>query len=224
MIDSANKLKDFLVAIKNENILAIDTEFYRVDSYYPKLCLIQIATKNATVCIDVLKISNLEGLFDKLYDPQTLLIMHSGRADLEVLFYLTKKLPTQLFDTQIMANFLGFANQISYKELVNNILKVKLDKKYNRFDWRIRPLPKQTIEYAKDDIYYLFKLFSKFKNYYYLNWVLEDTKLLLNANIYKLQMHKIYQKIKGWGALNVSELQLANALAIYREKIAIKKK
>jgi ribonuclease D len=106
MIQTQAQLSDFLHNIENETELVIDTEFKRVNTYYPLLCLVQIATKRATDCIDVLAIKNLQPLFNKLYQQNCLWIVHSARQDIEALHCLSGKLPTQLFDTQIALDLL----------------------------------------------------------------------------------------------------------------------
>ena len=86
MITSESQLNKYLQSIQNDSLLAIDTEFKRINSYYPELCLIQIAVGDRLECIDVLAIKNLEPLFEKLYDRQTIWIVHSARQDIEALF------------------------------------------------------------------------------------------------------------------------------------------
>ena len=87
MITSNTQLSHFINEIKDEALIALDTEFKRVDSYFPELCLIQIATKDKLECIDALAINNLEALFEKLYDKKTKWIVHSARQDIEALYY-----------------------------------------------------------------------------------------------------------------------------------------
>ncbi|MBT5286949.1 MAG: ribonuclease D, partial [Candidatus Thioglobus sp.] len=157
MIQTPTQLRDFLHSIKDETELAIDTEFKRVNTYYPVLCLVQIATKKNTDCIDVLALDDLNPLFDKLYQDDCLWIVHSARQDIEALHYLSKQLPKQLFDTQIAASLVNYPAQISYQALTESLQNVHLEKAYTRLDWTIRPLPDEAIEYALDDVRYLLK-------------------------------------------------------------------
>nr|MCH9750154.1 ribonuclease D [Pseudomonadota bacterium] len=117
MIQTQQQLAHFLNTIKADTHLAIDTEFKRIDTFYPILCLVQIATQHGAECIDILAIEDLEPLFNKLYQPNSVWIVHSARQDIEALYYLSKRLPTQLFDTQIAAHFLNHPGQISYQNL-----------------------------------------------------------------------------------------------------------
>ena len=139
----------------NESILGIDTEFRRIDSYSPELCLVQIASKNHLECIDILSINNLEPLFDKLYDGKTLWVIHSARQDIEALYYLSNRIPSLLFDTQIGASFLNYPIQVSYQVITEKLQNIFLEKKFTRFDWRKRPLPNDVLKYALDDVKYL---------------------------------------------------------------------
>ena len=91
LISTSLQLENYLKVIKDESKLAIDTEFKRIETYYPELCLIQIATSNSIECIDVLAIKDLEPLFKKLYDKKTSWIVHSARQDIEALFFLSKR-------------------------------------------------------------------------------------------------------------------------------------
>ena len=103
MIQTKPQLERYLRSIKRESRLAIDTEFKRVNTYYPELCLVQIATIHSAECIDVLSINDLEPLFEKLYHSKTQWVVHSARQDIETLYHLSKRIPVSLFDTQILS-------------------------------------------------------------------------------------------------------------------------
>ncbi len=221
MIQTQAQLSDFLQAIQGETELAIDTEFKRVNTYYPILCLVQIATKSAIDCIDVLKIDNLKPLFDKLYQDNCLWIVHSARQDIEALYYLSKQLPKQLFDTQIAASLVNHPQQISYQALTEQLQNVHLEKAYTRLDWTTRPLPKEAIEYALDDVRYLLK------NYYQLqaqlkteeksSWIKEEGKSLLEINLYNPDIQNAWQRLKGFSRLNKKAQNKAAQLCAWRE-------
>ena len=161
MIETDNQLSLYLDHIKDETLLAIDTEFRRVDSYFPELCLIQIATKDKLECIDILSLDNLEPLFLKLYGKETKWIVHSARQDIEALYSLSNRIPSAIFDTQIAASFLNYPLQISYQSLTEALEGVRLEKKFTRFDWKKRPLPADVLQYALDDVKYLMPIFNK---------------------------------------------------------------
>ena len=227
MIRTNQQLESYLKVIKDESKLAIDTEFKRIDTYYPELCLIQIATSNSIECIDVLAIKDLEPLFKKLYDKKTSWIVHSARQDIEALFFLSKRVPFAIFDTQIAASLLNFPLQISYQLLTELIQKVSLEKKHTRFDWTIRPLPKDVLKYALDDVRYLFKNYEFLKkeliNSNKVEWMEEEVDFLLHQSLYEPNFMQIIKKTKGITKINHSFHKDAINLILWRESIAQQK-
>lgn len=225
MIQTQQQLTNFLNAIKTDTHLAIDTEFKRIDTFYPILCLVQIATKSAVDCIDILAIENLEPLFDKLYQKDSIWIVHAARQDIEALYYLSKRLPSQLFDTQIAAHFLNHPAQISYQNLTEILQGVLLDKAYTRLDWTTRPLPEEAIEYALDDVRYLIKNYSQLieqlTQEQKLDWLMADGLELSNINLYLPNLDQAWKKVKGLSRLPKSVHQKVAHLAAWRESQAI---
>ena len=225
MIQTDQQLKHFLTSIQSHTHLAIDTEFKRVDTFYPILCLVQIATESGAECIDILAIENLEPLFNKLYQTDTVWIVHSARQDIEALYYLSNRLPNQLFDTQIAAHFLNYPAQISYQKITELLQGVALDKAYTRLDWTTRPLPDEAIKYALDDVLYLLKNYAQLKAQLItekkLDWLMADGMDLSNINLYLPNLDQAWQKIKGLSKLPKSSHQKAVQLAAWRESKAI---
>src|SRR5690554_3174207 len=160
-IDSDDALLQFCNAVQGSKWLAIDTEFLREKTYYPQLCLIQLANDDVIACVDPLAINNLKPLLDLLYHPEITLVFHAARQDLELLYLLQNALPKNLFDTQLAATFLGDGDQIGYGNLVKQRLGVNLDKAHSRADWMQRPLSKEQLEYAADDVRYLRELYHQ---------------------------------------------------------------
>jgi ribonuclease D len=227
MIQTDQQLRDFLASIKSQTHLAIDTEFKRVDTYYPILCLVQIATQSNTDCIDILAIEDLEPLFDKLYQQDSVWIVHSARQDIEALYYLSNRLPHQLFDTQIAAHFLNHPAQISYQKITEILQGVLLDKAYTRLDWTTRPLPEEAIEYALDDVLYLLKNYVQLLDQLIieqkLDWLMADGHDLSNIDLYLPNLDQAWKKIKGLSRLPKSTHQKAAQLAAWRESQAVNK-
>jgi ribonuclease D len=225
MIKTDQQLKDFLNSIKSQTHLAIDTEFKRVNTFYPILCLVQIATTTATDCIDVLAIKNLEPLFDKLYQQDSVWIVHSARQDIEALYYLSNRLPTKLFDTQIAAHFLNYPAQISYQKITEILQGVLLNKAYTRLDWTTRPLPAEAIEYALDDVRYLLKNYTQLNNQLIteqkLDWLMAEGADLSNIKLYSPNINQAWQKVKGLSALPKNTHQQILQLSAWREATAI---
>jgi ribonuclease D len=227
LIKNNEQLEKYLNAINEESILGIDTEFRRIDSYSPELCLVQIASKNHLECIDVLSIDNLEPLFDKLYDGKTLWVIHSARQDIEALYYLSKRIPSLLFDTQIGASFLNYPIQVSYQVITEKLQNIFLEKKFTRFDWRKRPLPNDVLKYALDDVKYLLpnyrilkkELFNRGK----LSWAEEEVQFLLNKDTYEPNYRQILKKTKGINKVSHKSQENAFKLVHWRESVAQQK-
>ncbi len=157
-IDSDKKLTALLASIADEPALALDTEFVRERTYYPKLGLIQIATPGVTACIDCTTNIDLAPLFDRLFETGCAWVAHSARQDLEVLYQQDQRAPQELVDTQIAAGLLGHAPQIGLQDLLAEELGVKLEKGHTRTDWSRPPLPDGAVQYALDDVRYLLPL------------------------------------------------------------------
>ena len=123
-IQNANELRTFCASVADADYLAIDTEFVRDKTYYPQLCLLQIASEDALACIDPLTIDDLSPLKDILLNPRILKIFHAARQDLEVLNITLQCIPKPVFDTQLAATLLGLGEQIGYANLVQHLLNV----------------------------------------------------------------------------------------------------
>ena len=227
MIQTRPQLERYLKTINGDSRIAIDTEFKRVNTYYPKLCLVQIATSHFAECIDVLSINDLEPLFEKLYHSKTKWVVHSARQDIEALYHLSKRIPSSLFDTQIAASLLNYPLQISYQALTAILQDVHLDKSHTRYDWTKRPLPKEVVEYALDDVRYLLPNFEKLKHELTISkkiqWLEEETRFLLDQELYEPSIEQICYKTKGLSQLGEKFQDKAIKLAAWRENNAQQK-
>lgn len=154
-------LATLVAAVSATNIAAVDTEFVREKTYYPQLCLIQIATRDHVACIDCLAPLDLEPLYAVLFRPGYTWVFHSARQDLEVIWQRAGKLPPALIDTQIAAALGGAAPQIGLENLLAHALNVELGESYARTDWSRRPLPDAAVNYALDDVRHLLAAWDK---------------------------------------------------------------
>jgi len=226
LIESESQLNKYLQSIQNDSLLAIDTEFRRIDSYFPELCLIQIAAGNYLECIDVLAIKNLEPLFEKLYDSETIWVIHSARQDIEALYYLSQRIPHTIFDTQIAASLLNYPIQVSYQALTETLQNVYLEKKHTRFDWKTRPLPVDVLQYALDDVKYLLPHYEILKEELIkskkLQWLSEEVSFLLEKSLYEPNFKQIIKKTSGISKIDSKSQKQAINLIIWREDTAIK--
>lgn len=206
--------------------LALDTEFIREKTYYPQLCLIQVATPEVVACVDPLAVADLGPLLDVIYDPATTKVMHAARQDLEILLQLRGALPVPLFDTQVAATVLGYGEQVGYGALVRQVLGVDLDKSHSRTDWARRPLDPEQLRYAADDVRYLGKVYQVLLEQLAakdrLAWLAEDFAELADPRTYRTEPAEAWLRIKGAGKLKGAQLAVLQALSAWREEQAVK--
>ena len=169
--------------LKKNEVLFVDTEFLRNNTYWPKLCLIQIKAKKKIYLIDPLaKDIDLEIIKEIFLDPSILKVFHSARQDIEVLMNVFNIIPWPIYDTQIAANFIFVETDIGYSNLVEKFCEIKLSKKYQVSDWSRRPLKDKQIEYAGLDVEYLPLLYKNL-----------DTKIRVKRKVkkYKAEIEKL---------------------------------
>ena len=200
IIRDNNTLKKFCKKCINEKVLAIDTEFIRENTYYPILCLIQIASNSFSAVIDPLSEIDLQPVWEILSNKNILKVFHAGRQDIEIFFNLTGKIPTPVYDTQIAAMFCGLGDQVSYDGLVNNFLKLTISKESQFSNWLQRPLTNKQIDYALSDVNYLIKIYPLIKETIKKtnreDWVEKELACLSNKKIYDINPIEIWKKIK----------------------------
>lgn len=223
-INTPDQLVKLCEQIKKEPWLALDTEFLREKTYYPKFCLLQIATPEWVACIDPIALPSLDILFEVLYSPSIVKVFHSCRQDLEIFYQLTGKLPEPIFDTQIAAPLLGFQENPGYAMLVSSLLNVNLNKAHTRADWSKRPLIDAEIQYAADDVIYLCKIYQmmlqKLAELGRADWLERDFAELSNPDLYEVKPEKAWLKIKGKNKLTGKQLSIVQTLSEWREKTA----
>jgi ribonuclease D len=163
LISDSATLANLCTRLSQSPFVTVDTEFMRETTYWPDLCLIQIANSEEAAAIDPkAKDIDLTPLLDLLVDnPDVLKVFHAGGQDLEIIHNLTGKTPHPMFDTQIAAMAMGMGEQIGYSNLVESLLGIKLDKGARFTDWARRPLDKRQIDYAIGDVTYLAELFPR---------------------------------------------------------------
>ncbi len=226
-IDSQKSLDELVSKLEHEKIIGIDTEFVRTRTYFPKLCLIQIASANTMSCIDCLVGLDMSKLWSLIYSQDIEKVLHSGSQDLEIFYMINKTLPSNIFDTQIAASLLGYPTQIGIKNLLMEELSISISKSETRSDWSKRPLDKKQIIYAIDDIAYLLKLSAslkkKLKLKKRLHWNTEDCKGMLKLRTGLMDQGNVWKKIPGINKLKLNESYIAISLANWRETAAAKK-
>jgi ribonuclease D len=163
LITDSATLANLCARLSQADFVAVDTEFMRESTYWPELCLIQVADENEAAAIDPLAPGiDLQPLLDLLVDNEDVLkVFHAGGQDIEIIFNLTGKTPHPLFDTQIAAMALGQGEQIGYSNLVDSWLGIQVDKGARFTDWARRPLEARQVDYAIGDVTHLAKIFPK---------------------------------------------------------------
>ena len=154
VIDTTDALTPFMARAHDADYITIDTEFMRENTYWPILCLIQVAIggekpddPSASAVIDPLADGiDLQPLFDLLLDESVLKVFHAARQDLEIFFKLMGKLPNPVFDTQVAAMVLGFGDSIGFENLITRTINARVDKGARFTDWSLRPLAARQIE------------------------------------------------------------------------------
>ncbi|MCX7086031.1 MAG: ribonuclease D [Methylococcales bacterium] len=223
-INTPDQLTVLCEQIKKESWLALDTEFLREKTYYPKFCLLQIATPEWVACVDPIALPNLDQLFEAIYNPDIVKVFHSCRQDLEIFFQATGKLPAPVFDTQVAAPLLGFQDNPGYAMLVSSFLGINLNKAHTRADWSKRPLTPSEIEYAADDVIYLCKIYQimvdKLTELGRIDWLIQDFADLSNPEHYRVDPEKAWFRVKGKNKLTGKQLSIIQSLAAWRERIA----
>lgn len=224
-IDSAGHLARFCDTLAGEPWLALDTEFIRERTYYPRLCLIQVATTSSIACIDPLALEDLRPLLERLYDPDCLKVLHAGGQDLEIFHHLVGRPPAPVFDTQIAATLLGHGEQIGYASLVRAELGIDLDKAHTRTDWSQRPLDAAQLEYAADDVRHLRTLYQHLRQRLAelgrLEWLDAEFSELVDPDRYRPEPADAWRRVKGHSALRGVQLAVLAALAEWRERQAM---
>lgn len=225
IINSKNDTDQFLAAIENTNLLAIDVEFVRVDTYYPKLALIQIFDGVQTYIVDPLITPNMLFIKDMLTNRNTIKIFHAPLQDFAVIYTALSIIPTNIFDTQLAADLCGIGKQIGYKDLCKKLLNVEIDKENQFINWLARPLTDTMLSYCINDVVYLYKMYK------ILNSMLIDNSMLDNFNLriekyynksnYITKPEDAWKKVK-FGSRADINLERMKLFAAFREECAMK--
>ena len=219
-ITDQNTLNDFYNKCKIEKVLAVDTEFIRDSTYYPSLCLIQIAGINFAAAIDPLAKLDMSPIWKLLLNKNILKVFHAGKQDIEIFFGLMGEIPTPIYDTQIAAMFCGLGDQVGYESLVKNFLGLSVNKEHQFTNWLQRPLSKNQINYAISDVTHLINIFPLIRKAIKDNnreeWVTKELEHLSKKGLYKVKADEVWKKIKLKNS-NPQMLNLLKYLAYWRE-------
>lgn len=231
-VTTSAELLHALEQMRDADFVALDTEFMRESTYFPKLCLVQLATPapdGTTRCalVDPLAVPDLQPLWDFLNDRARIKVLHAARQDLEVLSVAMRgALTGPIFDTQIAAALLGHPAQIGYGALVAAQLEHQLEKGHTRTDWSRRPLSPEQVQYAEDDVRYLVPLYQNLRSALAeagrSQWLYEETAELESPALHRTEPEAAWKRLKGLDRLRPEQRATARLLAQWREETAIK--
>ena len=227
LIETTKDLNTAISKLSNAEFVAIDTEFMRETTYYPKLCLVQLSSSGVTICVDPLAPSiDLSALYTLMQNPNIIKVFHAGRQDLEIFVNLTGQVPSPLYDTQIAAMVCGFGDQVSYDRLVQHYIGETIDKSSRFTNWMERPLTSRQVKYAADDVIYLSEIYprilAQLKETRRTDWVESELASLSALSLYQPSPDTIWKRLKVRGGKPSMMNRLAK-LAQWRETEAQKR-
>jgi ribonuclease D len=223
-VDRNDELPALARILEAHSSIGVDTEFLRERTFFPKLCLLQLAAGGDIWCVDTLRGGSLDSLVPALTAPETRKIIHAARQDLEAFYLTTKRVISPVFDTQIAAGCVGLKPQIGYAELVKTLLNVTIPKGQTRTDWSKRPLTREQLDYAADDVLYLgeiaARLSARLDELGRTHWAAEDCAALGDPRLYEPDPSLAWERLRGIGQIGPAPRARAKSVAIWREKLA----
>src|SRR5688572_28940173 len=223
-ITTTAELAEACARMGKHPFVTVDTEFLRETTYYPLLCVAQMATSDEAVVIDALaKDIDLSPFFDLMADEGVMKVFHAARQDIEIVWNLAKKIPHPIFDTQVAAMVLGYGDSISYDQLVQRITGDTLDKS-NRFtDWTRRPLTEAQLRYAVSDVTHLREVYlalvADLGRRGRADWMDDEMRVLTSPDTYRAEPENAWQRLKT-RVRKPKELAVLIEVAAWREREA----
>jgi ribonuclease D len=218
LIDRNDELAEVCARLASAPFVAVDTEFMREQTFWPRLCLIQIASDGTEALIDSMAPGlDLTPFFELMVNERVLKVFHSARQDIEIVHHLAGVIPHPIFDTQVAAMVCGFGEAVSYSMLVKRLLNRNLDKTSRFTDWSRRPLSDRQLIYALGDVTYLRDLYPKLRAQLdkseRASWLNEEMGVLTDPATYELHPEKAWRRLK-------MRIKTPKALAVLMELAA----
>jgi len=210
--------------LSSHSYVTVDTEFMRETTFYPKLCLIQIASEDEDYLIDPLAVGlDLGPFFALMRDTRVVKVFHSGRQDLEILWILDRCIPNPCFDTQVAAMVAGYGDSVSYEQLAHDLAKAKIDKSSRFTDWSQRPLSEAQLVYARSDVTHLRAVYkalaATLADSGRAEWLVDEMAILTSPSTYELDPLDAWKRLRG-RIRKPRELAILMELAAWREREA----
>jgi ribonuclease D len=224
LLTTTAEVESLCAELAREPFVALDTEFMRDRTYWPKLCLIQLAGKERHAAIDPLASGlELDPLFELLAEPAVVKVFHAARQDIEIFYNLTGRVPMPLFDTQLAAMVCGYGEEVGYETLVGQLAKARIDKSSRFTDWERRPLSPEQLAYALADVTHLRTVYMKLKEKLETtgrsSWVDQELAELTNPATYQQPPEEAWKRLKV-RSRDARFLAIVRALAAWRERTA----
>src|SRR6266851_5031028 len=225
LIADTKTLAEFCARQHGAEFVAIDTEFMRERTYWPILCVVQVAGPDEAVAIDALAPGiDLAPLLALMSDAGILKVFHAARQDLEIFFQLSGQVPRPVFDTQVAAMVCGFGDSVSYETLAKRLAGASLDKASRFTDWAHRPLTTRQIEYALADVVHLRTVYERLQGLLAKNgrtgWFAEEMADLVDPAIYRSEPGEAWRRFRLRGRADQRFLGVLRAIAAWREEAA----
>ncbi|MFO1121114.1 MAG: ribonuclease D [Hyphomicrobiales bacterium] len=201
LITDTESLARLCAALSEDEFVTVDTEFMRESTYWPDLCLIQLAGATETGLIDPLAPGiDLQPFFELMKTPSVLKVFHAARQDIEIMVHRAGIVPQPVFDTQIAAMVCGFGDQVGYEAIVRKLAKAQIDKSSRFTDWSRRPLTEKQLAYALADVTHLRVVYEKLKMQLDRtgreHWLQEEMDILTNPATYRTEPQDAWQRVK----------------------------
>jgi len=223
-ITTTQELVEVCARLSRHPFVTVDTEFLRESTYYPQLCVAQMASTEEAVVVDALAAGiDLAPFFALMADAAVIKVFHAARQDIEICWHAAGIIPAPLVDTQVAAMVLGYGDSISYDQLVARITGDNLDKSHRFTDWTRRPLSDAQLNYAVSDVTHLrdvyVKLAADLDKQGRTDWMLEEMKVLNSPDTYRMEPEHAWQRLKT-RVRKPKELAVLIEVAAWREREA----
>lgn len=225
VITTSEDLAAFCATFGDEQFITVDTEFIRERTYFPQLCLVQVATSKEAVAIDPIAgpTMDLAPLYAAFADEKLTKVFHAAKQDIEIFVHDSGRVPYPLYDTQIAAMVCGYGESISYENLVRDLVGASLDKASRFTDWARRPLSDRQLAYALDDVVHLRVIYEKLKaridGESRAAWIAEEMDVMADITNYRVDAQHCWKRLKV-KSRSPMVLQILRAVAAWREEKA----
>ncbi|WP_144574903.1 ribonuclease D [Agrobacterium sp. DE0009] len=224
MIETTAALAEACTELAKSEFITIDTEFLRETTFWPELCLVQMASPTLEVLVDPLaKGIDLTPMFELMANPNVVKVFHAARQDIEIIYHLGGLIPHPIFDTQVAAMVCGFGDSISYDQLVQKIKNVQIDKSSRFTDWSRRPLTEKQLDYALADVTHLRDVYLALKAQLEREgrslWLTEEMDILESRDTYDMHPDDAWLRLKS-RLRKPTELAILKFVAAWREREA----